>query len=278
MKRSKPYTVKDLSKFSNCYTFAKVLESNPDLCKQVIERLLGIQIKHIEMINSEETIARINEKSVRCDVLAYNSDAYFEVEMQTTIERNLRHRIHYYDAMITTLASEKGMPYANITPRVLIFICTYDPFCRGLSHYPFSTTCDRHPDITLDTGTSIHVFNAYTLEPDLSQDLENLLAYVQNGKVAANDSLVNDLNSAVDKAIRDEDWVKLVNRYDFDIINAEQRGIDIGRAEGVDIGRAEGVDIGRIDAIESLVTQGLLTRNQGDEQIAKIRQESLQEK
>lgn len=190
------------------------------------------------MVNSEETIVRVNEKSIRCDVLAYNSDTYFEVEMQTSDKPHLGRRIEYYASLISTLASTKGESYDDIPLRVIIFICTYDPFQHGLSYYPFSTRCDRDYEIVLDTGTSVYVFNTATLEPDLPQDLENFLAYVQNGTVNNNDELVSGLHDVVDEAVLDEEWVKLVNRYDFDMINAKHEG----RREGLEEGLKQGLE------------------------------------
>lgn len=264
-KRSTFSVVNQLKKFSNCYTFAKVMGSNPDLCKRVIERILEIEIKDIEMVIPEANLPRIEERGVRCDVLAYNSDSYFEVEMQTYTEPALGKRIHYLDSMVSTLSAEKGQAYNEMTDRVIIFICTYDPFSKGFTRYPFSLTCDRDHEIVLETGTAIQVINASTLEPDLSQDLENLLIYVQNGTVDESDTLVRDLNKAVAKAVRDESWVSFVDRYEMEIRAAEVRSERKGREEGI--------DIGRIQEINALMDEGILTPEQAAERIKRIQAE-----
>lgn len=280
MNKQERQTLEALRKFSNSYTFAKVMGSNPDLCKRVIERLLNIRIKDLEMVSSEETIVQINNRGIRCDVLAYNSDSYFEVEMQTYDETHLGKRMEYYASLIETLASEKGESYDDIPLRVIIFICTYDPYNRGWAHYPFSTRrCDRDPEIILDTGTSMHIFNTATREPNLPPELANFCSYVQNGIVEKTDELVKELDSAVDKALYDEDWVRLVNRYDFDMINAEHRGRREGReegiAEGIEQGIEQGIDIGRIKEIEALISEGILTPEQGAERIERLRVEAV---
>lgn len=241
--------------------------SNPDLCKRVIERLLGIRIKVLEMVSSEETIIQISNKGIRCDVLAYNSDTYFEVEMQTYDEKHLGKRMEYYASLIEALASEKGESYDDIPLRVIIFICTYDPYEKGWAHYPFSARrCDRDFSIALDTGTSMHIFNTASQEPGLPQELANFLSYVQNNIVDETDELICDLYTAVDKALYDEDWVRLVNRYDFDMINAKNRG----KREGLE----QGIDIGRIKEIEALISEGILTPEQGAERIEHVRAEA----
>lgn len=274
MNKQQPLTVKDLSKFSNSYTFAKVMGSNPDLCKRVIERLLGIRIKALEMVSSEETIVQVSNKGIRCDVLAYNSDTYFEVEMQTYDEKHLGKRMEYYASLIEALASEKGETYDEIPLRVIIFICTYDPYGKGLAYYPFSARrCDRDFSIALDTGTSMYVFNTVSTEPDLSPELANFLSYVQNNMVDETDRLICDLHTAVDKALYDEDWVRLVNRYDFDMKNAKNRGRREGLEEGLEQGIEQGIDLGRIKEIEALISEGILTPEQGAERIAAIQEQ-----
>lgn len=270
-KRSRKTTLEKLKKFSNSYTFAKVMSSNPDLCKRVIERLLGIEIQDLEIVTPEADIPRVDERGVRCDVLASNQGGYFEVEMQTYSERALGRRIHYLDSMIETLSTEKGQVYLEIPNRVIIFICTYDPFEKDLSLYPFKLICERDSEIVLETGSTILIVNASTCEEGLSKDLENFLQYVQNGTIESSDGLLNDLNQAVAKAIRDESWVSLVNRIDMEKRVAEIYAAQKAHEEGLE----EGIDIGRIQEINDLVSEGLLTSEQGAQRIERLKSETL---
>lgn len=121
--------------------------------------------------------------------------------------------------------------------------------------YSFHTRCDDDHEIVQNRGTTNLVINTSTIEPNLSEDLANFCQYVQNGVVAATDDLTADLSSAVDEAILDEQWVSLVNRYDFDMVNAEYQGEQRGR----------------IEEINNLVAEGILTPEQAAERIERIR-------
>lgn len=96
---------------------------------------------------------------------------------------------------------------------------------------------------------------------------------MQNNIVDEADELVCELHTAVDKALYDEDWVRLVNRYNFDMIKAKNRGKREGLEESLAQGREEGIDIGRIKEIEALISEGILTPEQGAGRIERIRAE-----
>lgn len=271
MNQSVAETRERLRKFSNSYTFAKVMGDNPDLCKRVIERILGIEIKDLVMVSSEETFTFIEEKGIRCDILASDSNTYYEVEMQSYSDPDLDRRMQYYESAMTVRSAKKGMPYAKIPPRVLIMICTYDHYEGGRSFYSFSTRCNEDYEIVQNRGTTDIVINASTIDSNLPEDLANLLRYVQNGAVNQNDSLVCDLDIAIDEALRDESWVSFVNTFEIEAINREYRIAQKSREEG----REEGLSIG-IRSINELVAEGILTPEQGAERIEQMRVEAAQ--
>lgn len=64
--------------------FGRVMR-NASLCKQVLEVILGIEIDHVEYLNTEQEIsAAIDARSVRLDVYLKASDKVYDIEMQTT--------------------------------------------------------------------------------------------------------------------------------------------------------------------------------------------------
>lgn len=264
MNQSEATTRDRLRKFSNSFTFAKVLGDNPDLCKQVIERILGVEIKDLVMVSAEETFSLIEEKGIRCDILASDSDTYYEVEMQAYSDSDLDRRMQYYESAITMRSARKYMAYAEIPPRVLIMICNYDHYKGGLSYYSFSMRCNEAYEIVQDRGTVTIVINASVIDPNLPEDLAKFIRYVQNNEVDQSDKLVCDLDSAIDEAIRDESWVSFVNNIEREMINREYQSKREGRIEG------------RIEEINKLVTDGILTPEQGAERIESIKAEALE--
>ena len=70
--------------FKDAPMFGRVMR-NEELCKQVLEVILNIEIDHIEYLNTEQEISAYNDaRGVRLDVYLKSSDKVFDIEMQTT--------------------------------------------------------------------------------------------------------------------------------------------------------------------------------------------------
>lgn len=84
-------------KVSNDFMFAKVMR-NPELCKGILERLLDMEIEHIEYPEEQKVIDIAKDsKSVRLDVyIKDGKGTVYNVEIQTTDNRNLPKRTRYY--------------------------------------------------------------------------------------------------------------------------------------------------------------------------------------
>lgn len=67
----------------------------------------------------------------------------YDLGMQTTSgpEKELPKRTHYYQGMIDMNLIEKGADYEELNLSYIIFICTFDPFKRGLPMYTFTSRC-----------------------------------------------------------------------------------------------------------------------------------------
>lgn len=142
----------------------------------------------------------------------------------------------------------------------------------------FNVPCSRNREIVLDTGTHILIRNTSILEEDLNASLENFLTYVQNGTINKSDDLIVDLDSAVVEAIHDEEWVSTMNRLEWEIKRAENRGreeaLEKGRQEGLEQGIVQGLEQGRIQEIRALVADDILTEQQAAERIKCIQEQS----
>lgn len=83
---------------ANNFIFYKVMRSNPEVCKELLEILLQIKIDHIE-IKSEETVeVDYGKKGIRMDVYAVGTNKAFDLEMQATDDGELPERTRYYQA------------------------------------------------------------------------------------------------------------------------------------------------------------------------------------
>ena len=93
----KPY---DELTFTDSFMFYATMQ-NEEICKGVIERLLGIKVRKFNYINGEQTFnPAYDAKSVRLDVYAEDSKRVFDIEVQTYNENEVGKRLRYYQSII----------------------------------------------------------------------------------------------------------------------------------------------------------------------------------
>ncbi|MBP5452015.1 MAG: hypothetical protein J6Y16_07245, partial [Treponema sp.] len=74
MSKNKKYPSWEELTFANNFLFCKIMESEPELCRQVLEMLLHIKISRLKKPEAERTMQEtLDSKSVRFDV--YTSDS-----------------------------------------------------------------------------------------------------------------------------------------------------------------------------------------------------------
>ncbi len=111
---------------TNAVMFAMVMQDK-ELCRQVLETLLQIEIDHLEDVKTEEVLKPAYEtKGVRLDVFVKNSTAVFDVELQMTNTGNLPLRARYYQAVCDYDILKTGAPYQELKQSYVIFLCPFD--------------------------------------------------------------------------------------------------------------------------------------------------------
>ena len=132
--------------FANNFLFCKIMESEPELCRQLLELLLHVKIDHLETPQAERTMQEwIDAKSVRFDVYTKDDKRIFDVEVQTSNNKNLPKRSRYYQSVIDMDNLSKGENYTKLKDSYIIFLCLEDAFGKGLPVYFFENTCKCAP-------------------------------------------------------------------------------------------------------------------------------------
>lgn len=90
---SKSYKELDLS---NDFLFGKIMQTNPEVCKQLLEMILDRKITRIGVPDDADTLEvqksiRITDdgKGIRLDVYLEGDDTVYDIEMQTTLNSDL---------------------------------------------------------------------------------------------------------------------------------------------------------------------------------------------
>ena len=144
------------------FIFCKVMTSNPDLCKEILELLLGIEIDRIEEPVAERGMkADFGSKGIRLDVYVRDgSGRCFDIEVQTTNRRNLARRARYYQGLMDVDSLASGADYGDLRDGYVIFLCMDDPFGRGLPVYTFENRCGEDSTLPLGDGARKVFYNA----------------------------------------------------------------------------------------------------------------------
>ena len=129
--------------FTDDFMFWNILVYRKDLCKELIELILGVEIKEINLVEGQKTIdPRYDARGIRLDVYVNDElGTVYDLEMQTTTSKYLPKRTRYYQSTIDMNAMKKGELYKNLRKSYIIFFCTSDVFGKHLPIYTFENIC-----------------------------------------------------------------------------------------------------------------------------------------
>ena len=240
--------------FTDNFLFTRVLEMNPKLCVRLTELVTGRKVKALSSdgVSTEHAIKITpDSKGVRLDVVFEDSDALYNIEMQTTKEPGLPKRFRYYQDMTDLSLLQSGAQYEDLKQSYIVFLCTFDAFGQGQVRYEFRNLCVEDPTLELNDETYKLAICAYGKLTEDNPELNALLEYLQGQK--SDDPFVMDLDSEVSKAKQSAKTRGEYMRYEIEL----QRAKDYGRAEGREEGLAEGRLEGSAPFVKLLVEQGM---------------------
>ena len=251
----------------------------PEICSEVIERLLHLKVSRIEYPELEKTIAPyFSSKGVRLDVYLKDPEKIIDVEMQSYPKQSLPLRSRYYQSMIDADSIVKGQDYQELKSSYILFICKGDPFRDengipfGLPRYTLTTKCQEIERLNFDDKITKVFYNAsgYDKEPD--KRTRDFLRFV-----CTNDPSEDDFSSRllerVEKLKRDEHFKEVyaaMNLREMDIRREERQaalaegmqiGLSKGLKQGLSQGLAEGIKQGeqetKINAAKAMLADGM---------------------
>lgn len=123
------------------YMFSRIM-SDPEFVKPLLETILGVKIRKIVYPQTQKTIdLSLRAKGIRLDVYVEDDqNTVFNLEMQTSDNRNLPKRMRYYQGVIDLNILDKGQDYTTLKKSYVIFICTFDPFGEDRHIYTYCNT------------------------------------------------------------------------------------------------------------------------------------------
>ena len=265
------------------FMFGKVMQ-NENICKEFLEHLLGIKIESITYPERQKTLKiTYDGKGVRLDLYVQdNHETIYDAEMQQEGSKKdieqLPKRSRYYQGMIDLNLLEQGGSYQQLNESCIIFICTFDPFGRGLYEYTFESICKEDNSLTLNDGIKRIFFNTKGTKGEISDQAKAILDYID--KSTTEDIFTKELDNEVRKVRNNEGWRREYMKTLLHEQEIREEGREEGRKEGMQQGVQQGLQSGQAKQIikismeynvetekivSKLITELNISRKQADE-------------
>ena len=261
----------DAITIKNNFLFQETLR-NKSLCKQLLERVLHIQVKTIRYMETEKTMkAQLSSKNTRLDVYVEDKDGNVaDIEMQTTdtksvinyderdektIIRELPLRTRYYQNIIGTNMLRKGMHYRELKKAYVIFICTFDPFGAGLPVYHFTYRCKEDCNLQMGDLTENIFLNVKAADKTDDEELAAFLRYVNGQK--PDSSFTKKLDEEATRIKNNDDWRLKAMTLDMEIQDMKKRIAKRKREKGKQEGLKEGAQNSKIEIAKAMLADGM---------------------
>ena len=233
--------------FANNYVFLEVM-NNKKRCQYLIEKVLHIPIKKILRIVAERHTSspRISSKSIRLDVYVETPDGtVIDLEMQVTgkgstiyrdadeeqVESELPLRTRYYQSLISMDMLRRGMKYTKLQKAYVVFICTFDPYRKGLPVYHFAYRCKEDNALQMEDLTENIFLNARAADNTEDKELAAFLRYVNTG--LAQNAFTQEIDEETNRVKQDRDWRERVVTWEMDLRIMQERAHEKGKKEGL---------------------------------------------
>ena len=145
------------------------------------------KVGKIEYPSLQKTIAPFYEsKGIRLDVYVAESSRIFDIEIQASVPLDLPKRTRYYQSLMDVDNLLRGQSYAELKHSYVIFICTQDPFDKGLPVYTFENTCRETGGLFLDDRTTKVFYNTSAYGKEKDNELHALLRYLCEKQATSN--------------------------------------------------------------------------------------------
>ena len=191
---------------ANNFIFCKVLEENPDVCKELLEMLLDIKIDRIEQPKSEQTFKTdFDSRGIRLDVYVKDGTGRcFDIEIQTSSYMQLAKRARYYQGLMDVDSIQFGQEYSALKDSYVIFLCLGDAFGHRLPVYTFRYRAEEDKDILMNDGTVNIFFNATMYDKMQSENLRSFFKYLCGKN--SDDNFTDRLSALVERVKMNAQW------------------------------------------------------------------------
>ena len=242
---------KDLN-LNSAFLFAAAA-NDPETCQLLLELILGRKIPKVTVKTENSILLSSDAKWVRLDVNARSEyEVNYNVEAQNSYDHNIVKRSRFYQAQMDVAELKPGDDYNKLPESFVIFICTFDPFGRGLYRYTFVEKCEEDGE-ALEDGTCKIFLNTKGRNADeVPQELITFLGYFEDSTddyvKKANNTSISKLHEKIVTLKKSREWEEGYMQLE-ELLMRQQK---IGREEGL----REGLNVCKKSIITILSTKG----------------------
>ncbi|MBR4823448.1 MAG: Rpn family recombination-promoting nuclease/putative transposase [Spirochaetaceae bacterium] len=165
--------------FYDDFMFGVVMQDK-EICCEALECMLGFKIDHVEYSEPQKTVAPLyTAHAIRLDVYVKDSNRIYDVEIQNKDEQNIGRRTRYYQGMMDVDSLLKGEDYSELKESIVIFLCRFDPFKKGIPCYTIKRSCMEDSSVFLDDAATVQIFNCTAYDKIENRNLKAFIKFVQ---------------------------------------------------------------------------------------------------
>ena len=138
--------------------------------------------------------------------------------------------------------------YTKLKRSIIIFLCRFDPYKKGLPCYTIRRKCEQDETVELKDDAVVHVFNCRSYARVKNPELRAFLKYVQENKAES------DLTRRIEDMVADK---KLLEGWSYSYLREYLYEMEL-KAEG----REEGEKEKALSDARNLLAMGLLSHEQ----------------
>ena len=225
--------------FTDDFMFSQVMHDE-EICRQVVELILGIKIGKIEYLSTQEKQKTDPDSmAIIMDVYLRDENKVIKVEMQTGHKKELPKRSRYYQSVSDVSSTQTSTDYEKLPDNIVIFICTFDPFDQKIPFYTFYYTCEETDHkLKLNDG-SLRIFLNTSAEKltTLDAKLQAFYHYIQEGTVESD--LAQNISDKITTLKNDSVTRRYYVMTSLKIADLQRDAYTEGREEGISIGAYE---------------------------------------
>ena len=246
----------DRPRISMGFVFRSVFQDRPDLCAELLEVCLGIEVREVSVVEHERVVeADMEARAGRLDLYVVGADGTrYDVEVQVEGRKNELLRARYYQSLMDVDFLKRGGDVMSLPQTMVLFICDFDPFGADLRRYDCVTTVQQTGKEAGD-GRRIVMLNAGALDGHVSPELDAFLRFFRNEAVEG-DPFVDKIEAIIDSLLLNPTWKEQYMTFEDELEaarwNAERRGMEKERT------RAEHENALLVEALEAAGRAGEL--------------------